>query len=224
MTAACCKEIKAGGVKWLKSAGATWVFTFFFLSIPERISRERKRELCGQSASARYLFHLWQHPWGDWAIVNLEWNISKGCWSRARAGLLGWVQAVRWNAPGSQSFLWLDEGLSPRYHGHSQINLLFIELLTDSNRYYSSRKFCLWQSHQRQIFVFCAKGCILCIQRSAKFLSKSLHTIWSCCVLILQHKNLNLPLFLFLFHAFLLWKQVSLIVILRWEKSICRTG
>lgn len=94
MMAACCKEIKAGSVKWLKSAGAAWVFTFFFLSIPKRMSRERKSEQCGQSTSARYLFHLWQHPRGDWAIVNLEWNISKGCWSRAGAGLLGWVQAV----------------------------------------------------------------------------------------------------------------------------------
>lgn len=43
MMAACCKEIKAGSVKWLKSAGAAWVFTFFFLSIPERMSGEGKR-------------------------------------------------------------------------------------------------------------------------------------------------------------------------------------
>lgn len=99
---ACCKEIKAGGIKWLKRAGATWVFTFFFFlpfSIPERMSRERMREQHGQSTSARCLFHLWQHPWGDWAIVNLEWNISKGCWSGDWAGPGGWVQSGRWNTP-----------------------------------------------------------------------------------------------------------------------------
>lgn len=44
MTAECCKEIKAGGVKWLKSARAAWVFTFFLLSIPEREWAERERE------------------------------------------------------------------------------------------------------------------------------------------------------------------------------------
>lgn len=43
MTAACCKEIKAGSVKWLKSAGATWVFTFFF-SLFQREWAERERE------------------------------------------------------------------------------------------------------------------------------------------------------------------------------------
>lgn len=45
---ACCKEIKAGGIKWLKRAGATWVFTFFlffssFLYSRENEQRENER-------------------------------------------------------------------------------------------------------------------------------------------------------------------------------------
>lgn len=65
--------------------------SFFSLSIPERMSRERESEQCGQSTTSFIFDNI--HG-GIGAIVNVEGNISKGCWSGAGAGLLGWAQAV----------------------------------------------------------------------------------------------------------------------------------
>lgn len=75
MTAACCKEIKAGSVKWLKSAGAAWVFTFFFsLYSRENEQREKERESTADRAPVHATSFIFDNIHGG---IGLLWIWSE---------------------------------------------------------------------------------------------------------------------------------------------------
>lgn len=114
MTAACCKEIKAGSVKWLKSAGATWVFTFFFLSLFQREWAERESESSADRAPVHASSFIFDNIHGG---IGLLWIWSEIFQRGVGVGLSSVCVSERWSTPGSQPFLWLDEGLYPMPRG-----------------------------------------------------------------------------------------------------------
>lgn len=114
-------------VKWLKSAGATWVFTFFFLSLFQREWAERESESSADRAPVHASSFIFDNIHGG---IGLLWiwseifqrGVGVGLGSSAEFSLCFREMKHTW-FPAFPLIRW---GFVPNATGPSLINLLFI--------------------------------------------------------------------------------------------------